>query len=314
MVKNLEFVCHKPEMFCGILKTNWSLDEANYHLLGVPLDISSSYRTGARFGPDHFRKILLSENFECVSESNKDLSKYYRIKDWGNVGIISTNFHKSLQFVSEGVFDLIGTNQPFLVLGGDHSSVVGVGHAFEKANLPTFYIYIDAHLDLYNEVKGSVNSHACTLRRISELESFQGATVVGYRDFTIEQIEYAKSKNINTISINDLFKQSNLYQFGLNLGQSVAKKHLRVHVSLDLDVLDPAFAPGVGNPVAGGLSTRELIWLVQGIFHALSKIQETSWDIVELNPLYDQSEITAFAVIKLMIESLGAQISLREEI
>ncbi len=295
-------------MFCGILKTNWSIDEANYHLLGVPLDISSTYRTGARFGPDHIRKILLSENFECVSESNKDLSEYYRIRDWGNVGIISTNLHKSLQFVSEGVFDLIGTNQPFLILGGDHSSVVGVGHAFEKANLPTFYFYIDAHLDLYNEVNESSSSHACTLRRLSELESFQGATVLGYRDFSIDQLEYAKACNIELFSTSDLLHQSDIYQFALNYTKNLLLKSKRIHISVDLDVLDPSFAPAVGNPVGAGISTRNLIGLLRGLFEGLSGDLIISWDIVEFNPLYDQSDITAFNILKILIESLGAQI------
>jgi agmatinase len=297
-------------MFCGILKTNWSLDEANYHLLGVPLDISSTYRTGARFAPDHFRKILLSENFECVSENNMDLSEYYRIKDWGNVGIISTNFYKSLQFVSDGVFDLIGTNQNFLVFGGDHSSVIGIGHAFEKANLPTFYFYIDAHLDLYNEVKESTNSHACTLRRISELESFQGAVVLGYRDFSVDQIEYAKASNIGLFSTSDLLRESDIYQFTLNLAKNLEFNSNRIHISVDLDVLDPSFAPAVGNPVGIGISTRNLIELLKGLFEGLRSKQIISWDIVEFNPLYDQSDITAFNILKILIESLGAQISI----
>ena len=284
-MKNLEFVCHKPELLCGILKANWSIDEANYHLLGVPLDISSTYRTGARFGPDHFRKILLSENFECVSESNKDLSEYYRIKDWGNVGIISTNIHKSLQFVSEGVFDLIGTNQPFLVLGGDHSCVIGVGHAYEKANLPTFYFYIDAHLDLYKEVRESTNSHACTLRRISELESFQGANVIGYRDFSKDQIKYAKASNIELFSTSDLLRETEIYQFALNLAKNIDPNSKRIHISVDIDVLDPSFAPAVGNPVGAGISTRNLVELLKGLFEGLRSDKIISWDIVEFNPL-----------------------------
>jgi agmatinase len=306
-VKNLEFVCNEPEMLCGIVKREWVEEKPNYHFLGIPLDISSSYRNGARYGPDIFRRILRSDNFECVTETGIFLEDYYKIKDWGNVGIISTNLSKSLRLVSEGVLDLILNNQPFLLFGGDHSLTIGTGQAFEEADLPVYLIYLDAHLDLYNEMMESDLSHACTLRRVSEISGFQGATVLGYRYFTKEQLSYAKNNNIKVISTNELIHQSDLFHFGLNIAQTLIEENTRIHVSVDLDILDPSFAPAVGNPVAGGLSTKELIGLLTGIFHGIS-CQTISWDIVEFNPLYDLAEITAFAIVKLLLESLGAQI------
>jgi agmatinase len=295
-------------MFCGILKRDWLKNEANYHMLGVPLDITSTYRTGARLGPDYIRKILLSENFECVSENGLSLNKYYKIQDWGNVGIINTDLQKSLQFISEGIYDLVTTEQPFLILGGDHSATIGVGEAYEKANLPVYYIYIDAHLDLYDEVKESKYSHACTLRRLSEMKSFQGASVFGYRDFTRSQLEDSKKFDIEVFSTDTLLKESNLYQFAYNFSKHLSSHYSRIHVSVDLDVLDPGFAPAVGNPVAAGISTRNLIWLLTGFFNGNMNDQIISWDIVEFNPLYDYAEVTSFTILKIMIESLGAQI------
>ncbi len=307
-MKNLRFVCHEPEMLCGMIKREWLEDESNYNFLGIPLDISSTYRNGARYGPDVFRKIVRSENFECVTEDGLDLKNYYRIKDWGNVGIIPTNLRKSIQLVSEGVLDLTLSDKPFLSLGGDHSITIGIGHAFEKAGLPIYLIYLDAHLDLYDEIIETDLSHACTLKRFSEISVFQGATVLGYRDFTKAQLNYAKNNNIKVISTNELVHQSNLFHFGLEMGKTLIKKYNRIHVSVDLDVLDPSFAPAVGNPVAGGISTRDLIWLLTGIFQSIQENAKISWDIVEFNPLYDQTEITAFAIVKLLLESLGAQI------
>ncbi len=307
-MKNLEFVCHKPEMFCGIIKKDWSKNEANYHMLGVPLDITSSYRTGARLGPDYIRKILLSENFECVSESGLSLNEYYRIQDWGNVGIINTDLQKSMQFISEGIYDLVSTAQPFLILGGDHSTTIGVGNAYDKANLSVYYIYIDAHLDMYEDVKESKYSHACTLRRLSEMKSFQGASVFGYRDFTRDQLEDAKEVGIEVFSTDTLLRESNLHQFAYNFSKHLSSRYSRIHISVDLDVLDPGFAPGVGNPVAAGISTRNLIWVLNGLFNGNISDQIITWDIVEFNPLYDYAEITSFNILKIMIESLGAQI------
>jgi agmatinase len=307
-VKNLEFVIHDPETLCGIIKRDWIIDSPNYHFLGVPLDISSTYRTGSRLGPEYIRRVLASENFECTTEQGIDLTQHFRIKDWGNVGIISTDIEKSLQQVSEAVQDLLRAEQPFLVFGGDHSITIGIGEAFESTKIPFYLIYIDAHLDLYSEMKGSSLSHACTLKRLLETEFCKGATVLGYRDFTSAQLQDAEKAKINLISIGELFQEEALFEYGYELAQSLTDNEHRVHVSLDLDVLDPSCAPGVGNPVAGGLGTRHLIGLLSGIFQGLSRSKPVSWDIVELNPLYDHAEITAFAVTKLILEGLGAQV------
>ena len=306
-MKNLKFVCHEPEMLCGILKGKWKDAQPNYHFLGIPIDISSSYRTGARHGPDVFRNILRSENFECITEAGVILKDNYRIRDWGNLGIISTNLCKSLRLITEGVLDLILNEEPFLLFGGDHSLTIGTGKGFEEADLPVYLIYLDAHLDLYDEMMESDLSHACTLRRFSEISGFQGATVLGYRFFTQKQLSYAQNNKIKLISTTDLIQHSDLHQFGFDLTKRLIKKDHQVYISVDLDILDPSYAPAVGNPVAGGISTRQLIWLLTGIFQGV-KDQKFSWDIVEYNPLYDFTEITAFAVVKLLLESLGAQI------
>ena len=308
MLKNLDFISHKPEKFCGLIKDDWEDDKANYHLLGVPLDISSTYRSGSRFGPDYLRKILQSENFECISEKGVNLRDYYRIKDWGNVGIINTNLERSLNFISEGFQDLIALQSPILVLGGDHSTTIGIGNAFEKSNLPLHVIYLDAHLDLYDEVKESRLSHACSLRRLSELEVFESATVLGYRDFLKDQMQYAKQNDIDVYSTISLQKHKDLFQFGYDLVQKLTNPNNHIHISIDLDVLDPSFAPGVGNPVACGLSSRELVDLLAGIFTSLSPEKLYSWDIVEYNPLFDNAEITAFLTVKMMIEALGSNV------
>ncbi len=294
-------------MLCGIIKSDWANKEANFNLLGVPLDITSSYRNGARYGPDNFRKILSSENFECTSETEVDLTKHYKIKDWGNVGIINSSISKSLQMVSEGVSELLRLEKPFLVIGGDHSTTIGVSQSLEDLNIPTHFIYLDSHLDLYEELMETKYSHACTLRRLIELEMFDGATLLGYRDFTLDQLNYARNSNVNLYSTRDLTSTSDLYQFGYDLGIQIRKKHSYIHISLDLDILDPSVAPGVGNPVATGLNTRELLGLLSGIFTGL-RSKRFSWDIVEYNPLYDLSEITGFLMVKIIIESLSAML------
>ncbi|MHA1214301.1 MAG: arginase family protein [Candidatus Hodarchaeales archaeon] len=307
-MKNIEFSTYEPEMFCGIIKKEWEENNENYHLLGVPIDISSSYRTGARKGPDVFRQFLLTDNFECVSENQLELKSHFKIKDWGNVGVIHSDLDKSLKLVSEAVGDLLTTNFPFVIVGGDHSTTIGVCNAFERRELPYYIVYFDAHLDLYDEMMENRLSHACTLRRLSEGSSFQGATVFGYRDFTNDQIQYSKEAGIEVYSTNYLARKSGLYEFGLNKALEISNQFKNVYLSLDLDILDPSYAPGVGNPVAGGLTTRELVWLLTGFVKGLKRSRLIGWDIVEFSPAFDVAEITVFAMIKILIESLGAQI------
>ena len=309
-MKNLDFVRHNPDLFCGIIKDKWEDKPANYNLLGVPLDISSSYRQGSRHAPDFLRNIMRSENFECFSENGKELLEYFRIEDQGNVGVIPTDIQKSLKLVSNGIEDLIELQKPFLVFGGDHTTTIGIGDAFEQTNTYVHYIYIDAHMDLYDEVNESPLSHACTLRRLSEGESYTGATLLGYRDFSTSQVAYAEQNDIHSFTSTYLQAQKDLFEFGNVLIQKLANKKPHFHISIDLDVLDPSFAPGVGNPVSCGISSKELITLLSGIFNGLPSQSSFSWDIVEYNPLYDSAEITAFLIIKLLIESLGSQTSL----
>ncbi|MHA1973390.1 MAG: arginase family protein [Candidatus Hodarchaeales archaeon] len=307
-MKNIEFSIYEPEMLCGIIKKEWEDDNENYHLLGVPIDISSSYRTGARKGPDTFRQSLLTDNYECVTENQFELEAYFRIKDWGNTSVFHSNLEKSLNRVTEAVEDFLLTDYPFLVLGGDHSTTIGVCNAFEKRELPYYIAYFDAHLDLYDVIMENPLSHACTLRRLSEGSSFQGASVFGYRDFTKDQIQYSKTKGIKVYSTNDLVRKTDLYEFGLNKALEISNQFDNIYLSLDLDVLDPTNAPGVGNPVAGGLSTRELIWLITGFLKGIKDSRLIGWDIVEFCPSFDVAEITSFTMVKLLIELLGAQI------
>ena len=158
--------------------------------------------------------------------------------------------------------------------------------------------------------KESKFSHACSLKRLTELDVFEGATILGYRDFLKEQIHYAKQNDIRLFSTTSLQQQTDLFQFGSDLARKLTNEHNYLHISVDLDVLDPSFAPGVGNPVACGLSSRELILLLSGIFNSIPQERSYSWDIVEYNPLFDNAEISAFFIVKMMIEALGSRISI----
>ncbi|WP_455143359.1 arginase family protein [Candidatus Hodarchaeum mangrovi] len=309
-MKSLDFVIHDSEMLCGIISKDFSEEEANFNLIGTPLDITSTYRSGSRMGPNSFRNILYSDNFECVTESGVDLKKHYRIKDYGNIGIIPHNLSKSLQFISEGILDFLKLSLPFLVIGGDHSTSIGVAEALEENSHSFYLIYLDAHLDLYDNIMENPKSHACTLRRITEKTTFQGATVLGYRDFSLDQIKYAKKVGLEIFSTDNLMNVPNLYNFGFQKAKALISKYPHIYVSIDLDLLDPGVAPGVGNPVAGGISSRQLFWMIQGLFKGLGRSHLIGWDIVEYNPLYDHSEITAFIMTKLLIEGLGSLISI----
>ncbi|BAD84429.1 arginase [Thermococcus kodakarensis KOD1] len=261
----------------------------NLLLLGIRWDGSSSYRKGARDGPKAIREATSSELYNSYTENLVNLAERWRYRDLGDVE------GKSFAEVLERVRKLVGENysgERFLFLGGDHSITYATFRALREASGKEFgLIYFDAHPDLYPHYEGDPYSHACPVRRLVEEGWVRGENVVqvGIRAPTPEQLDFAEREGILIYSASEVWK-----------GAEVEVPFERAYLSFDLDVLDPAFAPGVGNPEPGGLSTRELIELIKSI-----DAEVVAFDVVELNPRYDVSNVTAFAAAKIIREVLG---------
>ncbi|MBX9581891.1 MAG: agmatinase [Gemmataceae bacterium] len=257
-------------------------------LLGVPYDNSSSHLRGSADAPPLIRKALWCSAGNSWCEAGIDLRG--QLGDSGDLSILPHAHPRSV--IESSVAALLGQGSRPIILGGDHSITYPVVRAFYRAR-PTFDIlHIDAHPDLYEEFGGDRYSHACPFARIME-EGLVGRLVqVGIRTMNGHQRQQAERYGVSVISMGEWFRGTRF-----ELRQPV-------YLSIDLDALDPAFAPGVSHREPGGLSVREVIDIIQGL-----AVPVIGADIVEYNPQQDSSGITALVAAKLVKEVAGKMVS-----
>ncbi len=247
---------------------------------GIPFDSTHSFRPGTRFGPDAIRSSF--NNIEIfMPEFNVDLESA-NIQDLGNTAhtVVATYM---LDMVSKITTELISKNKQLIILGGEHLITLGTYPCFPKN---TGYIVFDAHYDLRDEYANTKLSHAAYLRRIIEKQGSDTITHVGARSYVKEELAFKKEHNVKSISNMDIRDGK-----AVKLIKDAASVFDKLYVSIDLDVLDPAFAPGVGNPEAVGITSRELYDMIC----ALEDKNIIAADIVELCPEFDNGSTAAIA-------------------
>ena len=249
-------------------------------IFGVPFDSTHSYKPGCRFGPDSIRDAF--NNIEIFQpEFGVDLETA-NITDLGNTKhtVVATEM---LQMVENITTELKKQNKQIIVLGGEHLITLGSFSCFPK---DTGYVVFDAHYDLRDQYADIKLSHAAYLRRLVEKRGSENIVHVGARAFVKEELAFLKDNKIRTVSDKEI-RDGN----GPKLLQDITSTFDNLYLSIDLDVLDPAFAPGVGNPEAIGISSRELYDLVT----TLQNKKIVAADIVELNPTYDNGATASMA-------------------
>jgi agmatinase len=249
-------------------------------IFGVPFDSTHSYKPGCRFGPDVIRDAF--NNIEIFQpEFGIDLETV-NINDLGNTKhtVVAAEM---LQMVENITSELKKQNKQLIILGGEHLITLGSFTCFPK---DTGYVVFDAHYDLRDQYADIKLSHAAYLRRIVEKRGSENIVHVGARAFVKEELVFLKEHNIATVSDKEI-RDGN----GPKLLKDITSTFDNIYLSIDLDVLDPAFAPGVGNPEAVGISSRELYDLVT----TLQNKKIVSADIVELNPTYDNGATASMA-------------------
>jgi len=263
-------------------------------VFGVPYDGTTSYRPGTRFGPNSLREAFL--NVEAYSkELGVDVEKL-PLKDLGNLSRVG-DAKETVDMVSKVTKQFFDSGERFCMLGGEHSITFG---SFRNAPKDTAFVVFDAHFDLRNEWEGSRYSHASYLRRISEVRDVSCVAHIGARAATEEEWRLSKSLGL-VVSPGKADGADSLKRF-----KSFLSDFRHVYVSVDLDGLDPAYAPGVGTPEPGGLTTPTALKYV----YALRESNLAAFDIVELCPAYDNGS-TATLAARLMNE-LVAIASLRK--
>ena len=262
-------------------------------IFGVPFDSTHSYKPGCRFGPDAIRDAF--NNIEIFQpEFGVDLEAE-AISDLGNTKhtVVAVEM---LQMVKDVTSELKKQDKQIIILGGEHLITLGSFTCFPK---DTGYVVFDAHYDLRDQYADTKLSHAAYLRRIVEERGSENIVHVGARAFVKEELAFLKEHNIATVSDKEI-RNGN----GTKLLKDITSTFDSLYLSIDLDVLDPAFAPGVGNPEAVGISSRELYDLIT----TLQNKKIVAADIVELNPTYDNGS-TASMAAKLIATIIAMNLS-----
>ena len=249
-------------------------------VFGIPFDSTHSYKPGCRFGPDVIRDAF--NNIEIFHPQFGIDLEDVNIEDLGNT-THTVLASQMIDMVGKITKELVAKNRQLFILGGEHSLTYGTYMSFPKE---TGYVVFDAHYDLRDEYANTKLSHAAYLRRIVEKRGADNILHVGARAFVKEELEFLKEHNIKTISDRQVREGK-----GPQLLKEFASSFDSMYTSFDLDVLDPAYAPGVGNPEAAGMTSRELFDLI----YSLENKKVTGIDIVELNPQYDDGSTASIA-------------------
>lgn len=251
-------------------------------VVGIPFDQNSSFMKGAAQGPEAIRSAFHSPSSNYFTESVRDLSRGSEYIDHANLPVV--NYPEDIE---NGIDRLLEKGSRVISLGGDHSITYPIIKSFSKRYPTLHLLQLDAHPDLYPEFEGNRFSHACPFARILEDSLVSSLTQIGIRTMSQIQLEQAVKYDVKVYTMVDWLREP------------IPNLEGPLYLSLDLDVLDPAFAPGVSHHEPGGLSTREVIQIIQSI-----KVPLVGADIVELNPSRDHDQVTAMVAAKFLKEIL----------
>lgn len=268
-------------------------------VVGVPFDSGVTYRPGARFGPAAIRQVsrLLKPYNPAL-----DVSPFAAVQvvDAGDIAANPFDIEAAVDQVREGVAALMNTpDQRVLILGGDHTIALPALQAMNRVHGPVALVHFDAHLDTWDTYFGAPCTHGTPFRRAAE----QGLLVkdrsahIGIRGSLYDRADLLDDASLGftVVHCRDIDR----------IGVDGVVQRIRdrvgehpVYVSIDIDVLDPAFAPGTGTPEIGGMTSRELV----AVLRAMRGLRIVGADVVEVAPAYDSGEVTAVAAANLGYE------------
>ncbi len=294
-------------MFDKIQKSDIS-EDTDFVIFGVPFEATStSPRSGAKVAPSAIRKAF--DLFSLLTESGIDIFQK-KVVDIGDIEVYPSLIEETLQAVDEIIALILSSNHnnpPIpVILGGDHFITYPIIRSLlQSYNQKIGIIILDAHVDLYDKwLFKEQYAHCTVFHRILDLPMInpEDLIYIGIRDVDYEEAEFLKQNKINLIAAHTI-TETNLTSLLTERFKSFHERKIeRVYVSIDIDVLDPSCAPGTGYPIPGGLSYRQL-WNSLQLISKNFKI--IGFDMVEVCPPYDSSEITSITAARLIMEFLG---------
>ena len=290
-MSNRELFVSQSNVFGGIQSP---FEKAKYVVFGVPFDVTSTYRTGARFGPNAIRQASL--NIETYSFRTGVDVEDLALHDLGDLHA-STSPKRTVDMLKLVVADLLAAKKMPIAIGGEHTITLGIMKGLGVNAKKTALVSFDAHLDLRKEFMGLTLSHTTFMRLIDEEVKPAKIVEVGTRAVCKEELAYAEQSGIEFFTSQQI-RREGVAQIIQNLKEEL-EPYENVYLTIDMDVLDPAFAPAVQNPEPEGIETHTLVDIVC----ALCDKRVVGFDVLEVAPSYDQG-ISAVAAAKVIFEML----------
>lgn len=276
------------ERFTGFMGATDNYEEADVVLVGMPMDFTVSFRPGTRMGPQQIRTVSYGlEEYSVYLDKDLSDKKYY---DLGDMNLPFGNVNQSLAIIEQVTEQLLRDKKFPILMGGEHLVTYPIIKAFYRNYEDLVVVHFDAHADLRVDYIGETNSHATVMRKVAELIGPKNVYQFGIRSGTKDEFTWGRA-NTN-LHIEKVIEP--LREILPSLGGRP------VYVTLDIDVVDPAFAPGTGTPEAGGCSSREIIQAI----HELGAVNVVGFDLVEVSPVTDHSERTALLAAKIIREAI----------
>ncbi|MBU8905839.1 agmatinase [Desertibacillus haloalkaliphilus] len=268
-----------------------NFDESEAVIYGMPMDFTASFRPGSRFGPARIREVSIGlEEYSPYLDRHLEDVKFY---DAGDIPLPFGNPGRSLDMIEEFVEKIIAAGKFPLGLGGEHLVSWPIFKVLHRKYPDVAVIHIDAHTDLREEYEGEPLSHSTPIRKACELLGPENVYSFGIRSGMREEFQYAKDVGMYLAKF-DVVEP---------LKEVLPKLSGRdVYVTIDIDVLDPAHAPGTGTAEAGGITSKELLEAITLIANA--NVNVVGADLVEVAPAYDPTEQTQIAASKFVREML----------
>lgn len=266
-------------------------EKADVVFLGAPMDLTSSYRPGYRFAPAKIREA--SANLETyIMSAGVDVFEKLNVTDIGDIIVTPADLEQTGGRITRAVKQILHDGKMPVVMGGEHT----ISYFALKAVDDAFVIHLDAHRDLREEYLGDKLCHASVMRRVLDERPGNKLIQIGVRSCSKDEVDFAEKAGVVAYPADQTIDSPK--QIIADVKKLVGKS--KAYLSIDLDVLDPAFAPGVSTPEPGGLSTVELIRILREI----GKLDLAALDVVELVPPHDDGT-TAFVAARIIYELLA---------
>jgi len=297
-MKDVRQMIRDQRIWAGMNLPGLPMEKADIVVFGIPYDGGVSFRTGSKDAPKELRNITYS-----IDPTTEWLESIAGLKVLDRGDAFGENRDKMFQMAEEMTAEAIKTGKLITMIGGDHSTTIPVMKGIDRTiKEPLGIIHLDAHFDLCDEMGGNRLSHGCTERRALDLKnvgSIDNIFFIGIRSIESQELSFIQNQKINIIKAMDFRRQGT--EESLMIIKEKMKKFKKVYLTIDIDVLDPAYAPGTGTPQFGGLNARELLDLLHGLFD----LPIIGFDVVEVAPSLDDSKIALFAARKIIIECWG---------